>query len=87
MAHGVPYFTLKRSRSIHQSVEYGYIRSGYNGYIADNLQDMSEKIKMISVNELKKMGNNSKTFVNNSLQMKAMVDNFVSGVRHTYLKQ
>ena len=81
-AHGVPYITLKKSESIYQCVEYSYIIHGFNGIIAQDLSEAQDLLTNTNDELLKKMKNNSITFVDKNLTLKGMVDKFVNNIRY-----
>ena len=80
MAYGKAVFTLKRSKEIMQSVEYGYIEHGYNGMIFESVNDVLNYILTSNIDSIKQLGNNAQNFVRNNLTMDNMVENAINGI-------
>lgn len=74
MAYGKPVFTYKRSKDVLQGVEYGYISSGENGMLFDNLGDCVNTIKRLTKEQLRDLGCNAK----NTIRSKATIENMVA---------
>lgn len=77
MAYGKPIFTFERSSETLQCVEYSYIHNGENGLIFKNIDDCIDKIKLLSDNDIKRMGDNARNYVAKHLTIEQMVDNAV----------
>ena len=60
MAYGKPIFTFVRSEETKQCVEYGYIQSGYNGLIFENIDICINTILHLSDDYISWLGNNAK---------------------------
>ena len=78
MAYGKPIFTFERSAETLQCVEYSYIHNGENGLIFKNIDDCIDKIKLLSDNDIKRMGDNARDYVAKHLTIEHMVDNAIS---------
>lgn len=78
MAYGKPIFTFERSAETLQCVEYSYIHNGENGLIFKNIDDCIDKIKLLSDNDIKRMGDNARNYVAKHLTIEQMVDNAIS---------
>ena len=77
MAYGKPIFTFERSSETLQCVEYSYIHNGENGLVFKNIDDCIDKIKLLSDNDIKRMGDNARNYVAKHLTIEQMVDNAV----------
>ena len=80
MAYGKPVFSFRRSLETKQGVEYGYLDSGVNGYIFDTLEDLFEKLKAITTEDIRQLGLNAREFVKKNLCMDNMVNNAAEAV-------
>ena len=78
MAYGKPIFTFERSAKTLQCVEYSYIHNEENGLIFKNIDDCIDKIKLLSDNDIKRMGDNARDYVAKHLTIEQMVDNAIS---------
>lgn len=78
MAYGKPIFTFERSAETLQCVEYSYIHNGENGLIFKKIDDCIDKIKLLSDNDIKRMGDNARNYVAKHLTIEQMVDNAIS---------
>lgn len=78
MAYGKPIFTFERSAETLQCVEYSYIHNGENGLIFKKIDDCIDKIKLLSDNDIKRMGDNARDYVAKHLTIEQMVDNAIS---------
>ena len=81
MAYGKPIFTFVRSLDTLQCVEYSYIRHGVNGMIFHDINDCISKIEAMSLDEMKRMGDNARFYVKENLTIGQMVENAMKGVR------
>ena len=80
----LPIFTLKKSKYVKQSVEYSYICSGKNGYIAPSSKDLVYKVSSMDANEFKHLGKNALNYAMYNLQMASMIKRFtcfINGVK------
>jgi len=82
-ANGVPFITLKKSKSFPQGVEYNYIFHNNTGFIANNLKDVSDIIMKTSNSEIKIMKKNCVNYVKNNLKLEQMVQRFLNGINET----
>jgi hypothetical protein len=80
MAYSKPIFTLKRSDSIMQGVEYSYIEHNYNGMLFECIDDLSSFVTTCDVSYYKKLGTNARIYYDNRLSMQNMVNNAVKGI-------
>ena len=83
MAYGLPILTLRKSEEILQSVEYGYINSGSNGFIGQDLVEIRKFITETSDEKIKEIGDYARTYVLENLLMDSMVERFINGILHT----
>lgn len=60
MAYGKPIFTFERSEDTKQCVEYGYIKSSYNGLIFKDIDSCINTIMNLGKDEIKRLGENAK---------------------------
>lgn len=77
MAYGKPIFTFERSAETLQCVEYSYIHNWENGLIFNNIDECIDKIRSLSADDIKRMGNNARDYVANHLTIEQMVDNAI----------
>jgi glycosyltransferase involved in cell wall biosynthesis len=84
MAYGKPVFTFKRSASVRHGVEYGYVESGVNGYIAHDEVDMVQKLMALSDDEIASLGANARNYAANNLTMNHMIDTAVGLLRQMF---
>lgn len=82
-AHEVPFITMKKSHDIKQSVEYGYIDNGKNGFIFESLNEVRELLCTISEDEIIQMKNYCRHATNQDLSMDLMVKKFYEGIMMT----
>ncbi|MFY0256279.1 glycosyltransferase [Chitinophaga sp. 30R24] len=75
MSYGKPVFTFKRSSTVLQCVEYGYVRDGENGLIFNHPNDLVNKLNQLTSEEITRMGRNAYLYVKQHLQMNNMVNN------------
>lgn len=75
MAYGKPVCTFKRSETILQCVEYGYIKDGNNGLIFESMEHCLHTLRTISDDAIYTMGQQARRFVKENLTMTGMVDN------------
>jgi glycosyltransferase involved in cell wall biosynthesis len=78
LAYGKPVYTLQRSSSVLQCVEFSYIKDGYNGKIFEETSQLIESINKFDESEITRMGKNAKSFTQEKLLMVNMVKNAVS---------
>lgn len=81
MAHGLPVFSLTRSKITHQCVEYNYLKNGFNAIIRDTINELAIEITNISDNELNKLKSNAKQFAKENLSMNVMVTNATNSLQ------
>ncbi len=79
-AHGVPFITMKKSERIKQSVEYGYIDNGANGFIFESLEDVKQSICNTPNEKIRSMKHYCWQKVQNDLTMDQMVKRFYDGI-------
>ena len=79
-AHGVPFITLKKSASIRQCVEYGYIEHKKNGFIFESLGEVKNAIRDTPDTEVQLMSDYCWQNVRSELSMDQMVKRFYDGV-------
>jgi len=77
-AYKLPIITLKRSETIHHSMEYNYIINQKNGFICENVLEVIDKINLLDKELLSKMGKNAFEFVCNNLSMNNMCEKAIS---------
>ncbi len=75
-AYGVPFLTLKNAN---HNPEFAYIKNGYNGYVANNLEDM---IKWLINNfnnptKIANMKQNCLDFIKSSVNFENMINQFI----------
>lgn len=75
MAYGKPILTFERSRDTLQCVEYSYIRNGENGMIFHDIDDCTTRIEGVSIEELRRLGANARSYVAEQLTTEQMVAN------------
>jgi len=74
LAHGIPVCTLKRSKRIHQCVEYNYLTNNYNSIIANSINELFFRINRLSGEEIEQLKENSKNYARENLSMSNMVN-------------
>lgn len=75
LIYGKPVLTYKRSAHIRQGVEYNYIRSSWNGYIAENSDTLLAYIEKLTPAEIRIMQNNARKYAGENLLIGKMVFN------------
>lgn len=73
MAYGKPVCTFIRSRETLQCVEYSYIVDGINGLIFKDMTDCINRISELTIDDIKRMGDNGRLFVKEKLTISNMV--------------
>ncbi|MCP4971765.1 MAG: glycosyltransferase [Arcobacter sp.] len=73
LAHGLPVFTLRRSKNIFQCVEYNYLIDGENSIITNTVQELAEAINNINWCNLEKLKLNAKAYAKTNLSMNDMI--------------
>jgi len=73
LLYGKPVLTFKRSAEILQGVEYSYVHSHVNGFIAENLEDMLHFIKTLDYSKLSALQVNAKEYASSHLKSDRMV--------------
>ncbi len=74
MAYGLPVLTFRRSESVKQCVEYGYIREGENGLLFDDMDHCIETLKNTPSETLHRMGANARQLVAEELTIDQMTE-------------
>ena len=74
MAYGKPVCTFVRSRETLQCVEYSYIIDGINGLIFKDMTDCINRIGELTIDDIKRMGNNGRLLVKEKLTICNMVN-------------
>lgn len=74
MAYGKPILTFRRSDQTLQCVEYHYIQGGVNGYIADEMDELIQRIEETPPETWEALGKASRELVEKTLLMEQMVD-------------
>lgn len=80
MAYGLPVFTLRRSNTIKQGVEYGYI-SSKTGYIAKDINELLEKINELNENDIKNFKKECKEFIKLNINIENMNKNAITSLK------
>lgn len=80
MAYGKPVFTMHRSQTVKQCVEYSYIEPGVNGMLFDTAEECAQAIANMPLEQLKSMGNNARTLVSQHLTVDNMTANAMTVV-------
>lgn len=78
MAYGKPVCTFVRSEETLQCVEYSYIEDCKNGYVFQDIDDCFNKLQNTSILDFKKMGDNARQLVRDSLTPDKMAANAFS---------
>lgn len=80
MAYGKPVLSFIRSADIRQGVEYGYIQSGLNGYLARDFDDLVAFIRNLTPARIHEMGERARDYVQKELAMGQMVTRAMAGL-------
>tara|TARA_R110002020_G_scaffold318950_5_gene534646 strand:+ start:3894 stop:4970 length:1077 start_codon:yes stop_codon:yes gene_type:complete len=75
MAYGLPVFTLKRSETIKQCVEYEYLIESHGGLVFSDIKEMVMVINKLGNINLDELGKNAKDYARYNLRMSDMVQN------------
>ena len=78
MAYGKPICTFVRNKETLQCVEYSYIVDGVNGLIFKDITDCVNRISKLTIDDIKRMGNNGRLLVKEKLTICNMVKNACS---------
>lgn len=74
LAYGKPVITFKRSKQTLQCVEYAYLNEK-NSIIVNTIKEMCLRIEKLSFTEIETLSRNAKSFTEDRLTMKNMVNN------------
>ena len=87
MAYGLPIFTFKRSEETLQCVEYSYIDDRYNGRLFVDINECLSTLQSISVDNVRQMGLNARSYVKQHLMIEHMVSNAMSVIEKIEKKE
>ncbi|WP_439583472.1 glycosyltransferase [Dyadobacter bucti] len=81
MAYAKPVFTLERTESLLQCVEYSYIEHNYNGMLFGSIQEFYRTVTSLSVEDIKRLSDNARAYTKAQLKMQNMVQNASSSIQ------
>lgn len=84
LAYGKPVLTYKRSQQIRQGVEINYIRSLWNGYIAEDSNDLLTFIQELTPSTLETLQQNARQYATENLSVEKMIFNANSAIKKLF---